>query len=197
MSDMLPIGNYNAQIEGHDLTALGDKGTPCVVFNVVLRDGKDAEKQNVDCEGVRKKILMWLTDKALPYTVKNIRSLGYTQDDIKGLGMEHEESSGLLGVQVRISCKHAEDQNGVVRERLGMFPSTNNAKPLAAETMSIFAKLFRDEQHKLTKEESKDVQEDDSDEEVVVAPPKKSPAISTTKQPAKVARGKSGYQTPF
>lgn len=197
MSDMLPIGNYNAQIEGHDLTALGDKGTPCVVFNVVLRDGKDAEKQNVDCEGVRKKILMWLTDKALPYTVKNIRSLGYTQDDIKGLGMEHEDSSGLLGVQVRISCKHAEDQNGVVRERLGMFPSTNNAKPLAAETMSIFAKLFRDEQHKLTKEESKDVQEDDSDEEVVVAPPKKSPAISTTKQPTKVARGKSGYQTPF
>jgi len=197
MSEMLPVGNYNAQIEGHDLTALGDKGTPCVVFNVVLRDGKDAEKQNVDCEGVRKKILMWLTDKALPYTVKNIRSLGYTQDDIKGLGMEHEESSGLLGVQVRISCKHAEDQNGVVRERLGMFPSTNNAKPLAAETMSIFAKLFRDEQHKLTKEESKDVQEDDSDEAVVVAPPKKSPAISTTKQPAKVARGKSGYQTPF
>lgn len=197
MSDMLPIGNYNAQIEGHDLTALGDKGTPCVVFDVVLRDGKDSDKQHVECEGVRKKILMWLTDKALPYTVKNIRSLGYTQDDIKGLGMEHEESSGLLGVQVRISCKHAGDQNGVVRERLGMFPSTNNAKPLGAETMSIFAKLFRDEQHKLTKEESKDVQEDDSDEEVVVAPPKKSPAISTPKQTAKVARGKSGYQTPF
>lgn len=196
MSEMLPVGNYNAQIEGHDLTALGDKGTPCVVFDVVLRDGKDSDKQHVECDGVRKKILMWLTDKALPYTVKNIRSLGYTQDDIKGLGMEHEESSGLLGVQVRISCKHAEDQNGVVRERLGMFPSTNNAKPLGAETMSIFAKLFRDEQRKLTQEETGD-QEANSDEAVVVAPTKKSPAINTPKQTAKVARGKSGYQTPF
>jgi hypothetical protein len=197
MSEMLPVGNYNGQIEGHDLTALGDKGTPCVVFDVVLRDGKDSDKQHVDCEGVRKKILMWLTDKALPYTVKNIRSLGYTKGDIKGLAMEHEETSGLVGVQVRISCKHAEDHNGVLRERLGMFVAANNSKPLAADTLSVFAKLFREEQQKLTtQEESSDVDDNEEEEPVVVAPPKKATQTGT-KQPARVARSKGGYQTPF
>ena len=195
MSEMLPVGNYNGQIEGHDLTALGDKGTPCVVFNVVLRDGKDSDKKHVECEGERKKILMWLTDKALPYTVKNIRSLGFVHSDIKLLGMEHEETSGLVGVQVRISCKHAEDQNGVVRERLGMFVATNNSKPLGADTMSVFAKLFREEQNKLTQEESGHVEDTDEEEEVVV--PKTSKTAPAVYKPVKVARGKGGYQTPY
>jgi hypothetical protein len=111
--------------------------------------------------------------------------------------MEHEETSGLVGVQVRISCKHAEDHNGVLRERLGMFVAANNSKPLAADTLSVFAKLFREEQQKLTtQEESSDVDDNEEEEPVVVAPPKKATQTGT-KQPARVARSKGGYQTPF
>jgi hypothetical protein len=77
-----------------------------------------------------------------------------------------------------------------------MFVATNNAKPLPADTLSVFSKLFREEQRKLTQEESSDVDDNDEEEAVVVAPAKKVTQAST-KQPAKVARSKGGYQTPF
>jgi len=191
MSSLLPVGNYIGEIMGHDLTQFGDKKTPAVVVDVKLHRGTDNDRQNVECDGDIKRVIYWLSEKALPYTVKSLAALGYVSDDIDGLCMNQEGESGLVGIEVKISCKHAEDQKGIMRERLGMFPVAPAASPLDKANMHTFGLLFRKEQQKL-QEEANNVltasDEDETEEAAPVPPPKKVTA------PAKTPKGAKGYQ---
>lgn len=173
---LLPIGNYQGEIVSHDLVQLGDKKTPCVVVDVRLSSGVDEDRQSVECDGETKRVIFWLTDKALPYTVKALASVGYTSTRIEGLSLEHEAESGLLGVSVNISCKHTEDLKGIMRERLGMFPIKAQTASMDAKHMTTFGKLFRREQEKLKEaanEDSNTVDDVETEEDAPVLPPKK------------------------
>lgn len=193
MSNLLPVGSYFGEIVGHDLTQLGDKKTPAVVVDVRLHGGTDADRQKVECDGIIKRVIYWLSEKALPYTVKSLASLGYTSTDIDGLCMNQEEESGLVGLNVKISCKHAEDQRGVLRERLGMFPAAPASSPLDKANLVTFGKLFRREQEKL-QEEANALNSMDQAEDEEVEAPEPAPKKVVSKTPK---NGKSYQRSPY
>jgi hypothetical protein len=186
MSDLIAVGNYNGKIVGHDLTEIGDKKTPCVVFDVLI---------NAHGVEVERRVLLWLTERALPYTVKSIRELGYHSTQLSGLALEHEEDSGMIGTPVKVSIKHAEDHKGIVRERIGLYPAQKPSAKMGNATLSRFEKLFKREQEKLLQEEEdapeeeEQVEHDDAvvvseDEEIPAPPPVKTKKVVKTFQNA-------------
>lgn len=192
MSNLLPVGSYIGEIVGHDLTQFGDKKTPAVVVDVRLHRGTDSDRQNVECDGDIKRVVYWLSEKALPYSVKSLAALGYTSTDIDGLCMNQEGESGLVGLEVKISCKHAEDQKGIMRERLGMFPVAPAASPLDKANLVTFGKLFRREQEKLQEEANvSTAMAEDEDEETAPEPTPKKVAPKTPKG------GKTYQRSPY
>lgn len=203
MSELMPVGNYHGKIIGHDITQLGDKGTPCVIIDVELVSGRDFEKSEVECEGIQKRVIYWLTEKALPFSVKSINELGYTGGNLKGLSLENEESAGLVGTPVRLSIKHGEDHKGVMRERLGLYPANKPAQRMEDSTLARFEKLFQQQQKKLQEEANATAQDDAVDdvesEEVVAPTPPPVPPVKTRKvgngfQPP---RRQPSVKTPF
>lgn len=197
MSELLAAGSYNAVIVGHDLVSIGDRQTPAV---------------QIDCkidEHTFRKVLLWMTERAIEGTVKTLRSLGYT-GGLQGLEMELEEQSGLLGVPVKLSVKHGEYQGKSV-ERIGIYPAKNQSKgtPIEKKQLSALEKMFsaadsklqeggRDEEYENM--DSVDVSEDQEEEATPApapkAPPKRivTPASPKTKV---VNRGFRNQQVPF
>lgn len=192
MDSLMPIGNYNGRITGHDITQLGDRKTPCVVIDVEIISGKDFEKNEVECAGVARRVIYWLTEKAMQYSVKSIRDLGYTGESLKGLALENEDSSGLVGEPVRLSIKHAEDHKGVLRERLGLYPAKKQLQKMEESALEKFEKLFKREQQKLLLQEEEHAQ---TDEEGEVAETEDEEITAPTPPPAKTKKVGTGFQS--
>lgn len=197
MSELLAAGSYNGVIVGHDLVTIGDRETPAVQIDVKLD------------EVTFRKVLLWMTERAMEGTVKTLRSLGFT-GGLGELEMEKEEQSGLLGVPVKLAVKHGE-YNGKSVERIGIYPLRNQSKgnPIEKSKLSALEKMFKSADSKLQEGgrdedyenmDSVDVSEDQEEEATPApspkAPPKRvvAPASPKTKV---VNRGFRNQQVPF
>lgn len=170
MSELLAAGSYQAVIVGHDLVTIGDRETPAVQIDVKID------------ENTFRKVLLWMTERAIESTVKTLRSLGFT-GSLPELEMENEENSGLLETPVKVSVKHSE-YNGKSVERLNIYPAHSRGTPLEKSKLTALEKLFRKADSKLqeggrdeaTEEADPVDSSEDTQEEAASAPPPKAPA---------------------
>ena len=174
MNNLLAAGSYQGTIFGHDLTAVGDRQTPCVEISVKID------------ENTTRNVLLWMTDRAIEGTVKTLRSLGYT-GSLQGLAMEQEDSSGLPGTPVKLVIKHAE-YNGKTVERIGIYPvkgAGSTGTKLERDAISRLEKLFKNADSKL-QEGGRDEEFENSDAvDDVALEEEEAPAPPVTKAPPK------------
>lgn len=101
MSELIPAGYYDGELlpEGTSLTE-SKNGTP--EFKLTF---------DIPSLGVQRRVALYLSDGALPYSLEKLKSFGWNNDF---------ESPAFTSTKARLSCKH-DQYNGQTREKWDVY----------------------------------------------------------------------------
>lgn len=98
---MIEEGTYPARVSSHQFQVSSQKGTEYISLVFKIEPGSPHAGMRVERKG-------WLTDKAMDYTLRDLRTCGWDGVDLENLGP--------LDRVVDIVVRHEEDENNNVRE---------------------------------------------------------------------------------
>jgi hypothetical protein len=110
MTCVYKFGLYEVEITSQGLAKVGDNNNPCCVlgFRVDGRiDEADPTGMLIAAPAGEGKITLYLTEKAAPFSIKNLMSLGWNGVALKELDPSNPNHHSLIGTKTILSWKES------------------------------------------------------------------------------------------
>ncbi len=110
MTCVYKFGRYEVEITSQGLAELGDNNSPCCVlgFKVDGRiDESDPTGALIAAPSGEGKVNLWLSEKAAPFSIKHLMSLGWNGVSLKDLDPSNPNHHSLIGAKAILSWKES------------------------------------------------------------------------------------------